>query len=77
MRIVAFKIVGDFKLELAFSNGRKKVVDLSSFVASSQNPMTTQFKNQQLFQQVQLNHGHLSWMNGEMDLSAESLYNWK
>lgn len=77
MRIVAFKIVGDFKLELVFSNGRKKVVDLSSFVASSQNPMTTQFKNQQLFQQVQLNHGHLSWMNGEMDLSAESLYNWK
>ena len=76
MRIVAFKIIGEFKLEITFSNGIKKVVDLSSFVASSQNPMTTQFKDQQLFQQVQLNHGHLTWLDGEMDLSADSLYNW-
>jgi len=77
MRIVAFKIIGDYKLELTFSNGATKIVDLFSFLNSSQNPMTSQFKDPRLFQQVQLTQGHLSWINGEMDLSAESLFAWK
>lgn len=77
MRIVAFKIIGEFKLEITFSNGIKKVVDLSAFLTTSQNPMTAQFKDQSLFKQVQLNHGHLTWLDGEMDLSAESLFEWK
>lgn len=77
MRIVAFKIIGEYKLALTFANGANKIVDLSSFLNRSQNPMTSQFKDQSLFQQVQLTHGHLSWLNGEMDLSAESLFEWK
>ena len=77
MRIISFRQLGEFKLELAFSNGVNKVVDLSAFISGAKNPMTAQFKNQHLFQKVQLSHGHLSWLDGEMDLSAESLFNWE
>jgi hypothetical protein len=77
MRIIAFKLVGNYQVEVTFSNGVTKIIDLQSFLFSSKNPMTSQFKDQQLFQRVQLSNGHLSWLDGEMDLSAESLFEWK
>jgi hypothetical protein len=77
MKIHSFKQMGDYKLELTFTNGVQKVVDLYTFIAEAKNPMTAQFINKRLFQEVRLSHGHLSWLDGEMDLSAESLFNWK
>ena len=77
MKIVSFNFLGGFRLELTFSNGLQKVVDLSSFIQNAKNPMTAQFKDPNLFERVNISHGHLSWMDGEMDLSAESLFHWK
>lgn len=76
MKITAVKYLKDYLLEITFSDNVVKQVDLGGFLMSAQNPMTTAFLDVELFKQVKVEYGNLSW-NGEMDLSAESLYNWK
>lgn len=67
-----------YLLELFFSNGKIKKVDLKNFLLKAQNPMTAKYRNLKLFKKVKIENGNLSWgKNGEMDLSAESLYKWK
>jgi len=39
--------------------------------------MTTKYRNIELFKKFKVEYGNLSWgIDGEMELSAESLYNW-
>lgn len=67
-----------YLLEIFFSNGKIKKVDLKNFLMKAQNPMTTKYRNLQLFKKVKIENGNLTWgKDGEMDLSAESLYKWK
>lgn len=77
MKVVDVKHLGEYKLEIHFSDNTVKQVDLKQFLFSAQNPMTTAFQDVELFKKVKIVHGHLSWGDSEMDLSAESLYNWK
>lgn len=77
MKVVNVKYISEYKLEIQFSDNTVKNVDLKQFLLSAKNPMTTTFRDIELFKQVKVVHGHLSWNDGEMDLSAESLYNWK
>lgn len=75
MRITKVKHLKNYLLEITFSDGAIKKVDLTKFLHSAINPMTKTFRDVNLFKNVKIEHGHLSW-NGEMDLSAEDLYNW-
>lgn len=77
MKVVDVKYLGEYKLEIHFSDSVVKNVDLKYFLLSAKNPMTTAFRDIELFKQFKVVHGYLSWGDGEMDLSAESLYNWK
>jgi hypothetical protein len=77
MKIVDVKHLSEYRLEIKFSDNTVKQVDLKNFLLSSKNPMTSTYRDVELFKQVRVAHGHLSWGDGEMDLSAESLYNWK
>lgn len=77
MKIVAAKHIKDYELNILFDNKKSKTVDLSKFVKSSNNPMTSKFKKINLFKKVKVEFGHLSWGDSEMDLSASSIYNWK
>lgn len=76
MKVKAVQHIKDYKLKVTFSNGQVRTIDLAAFLKSAINPMTSQFRNIAKFQQVKVEHGHLTW-NGEMDLPAETLYQWK
>jgi hypothetical protein len=75
MNIVKVKYLKQYKLKLTFSNGKAKEVDLKDFLMKAQNPMTTRFRDVSLFKNVAIENGNLTWEDGEMDLSAEWLYN--
>jgi hypothetical protein len=79
MRILSVKYINGYLLEITFSNKVVKRVDLSKFLKTETNPMTTAFRNKKLFKKVYVEYGHLTWLAGEneLNLSAEGLYNWE
>jgi hypothetical protein len=77
MKVKSVKHIQEYLLEVSFENGTVRQIDLKNFLLTAKNPMTTKFRDIELFKNVRIEYGHLSWGDGEMDLSAESLYNWK
>ncbi|MEO0311157.1 MAG: hypothetical protein RIQ89_814 [Bacteroidota bacterium] len=77
MKIVSVKHVKKYQLIVTFSDQTKKKVDLANFLKTAINPMTVKFRDLKLFSKVKITHGHLSWGDSEMDLSASDLYDWK
>lgn len=76
MKITAVKPLKHYRLKLEFDNGITKIVSLKKFLTEATNPMTKQFLDAELFKKVSVLNGNLTWLDGEMDLSAESLFNW-
>lgn len=77
MKVIDVKHLDQYKLEIKFSDNSIKCIDLKKFLMTAKNPMTTVYRNIELFKKVNITHGNLSWGDSEMDLSAESLFNWK
>ena len=75
MRIIKVKYLSDYKLEVEFDNGEKRIADFKDFLFQDHSPMTTQFRDKERFKKVYIEFGHLTWEDGEMDISAESVYN--
>ena len=75
MEIVKVKYLSDYKLEVEFDNDEKIIADFKDFLFQNHSPMTTQFKDKERFKNVSIDFGHLTWEDGEMDISAESVYN--
>jgi acylphosphatase len=74
MEIVNVKYLSDYKIEVFFDNQEKRVADFKRFLFSEQNPMTTQFQDIDRFKKVYVELGHLTWEDGQMDISAQSIY---
>ena len=75
MEIIRVKYTKDYQLEVFFDNGEKRIVDFKSFLFNEKNPMTTQYRDIEKFKNVEIEFGHLTWDNGQMDISSESIYN--
>ena len=75
MKIIKVKYLSEYKLEVDFENGIKKIADFKKFLFKEHSPMTTQFRKISKFQNVHINFGYLTWENGQMDISAESIFN--
>ncbi len=66
------KYLGDYRLELFFSNGEVRVFDAKEFIASHQ--LFSPLKDKQLFSQFRLDGWTVSWQNGRLDIAPEYLY---
>ena len=66
------KYLGDYRLELSFSNGEVRVFDAKEFIAS--HPLFSPLKDKQLFSQFRLDGSTVSWQNGRLDIAPEYLY---
>ena len=66
------KYLGDYRLELSFSNGEVRVFDAKEFIAS--HPLFASLQDKQLFSQFQLDGWTVSWQDGRLDISPEYLY---
>ena len=66
------KYLGEYRLELTFSNGKVKVFDAKDYIAS--HPLFASLKDKQLFSQFQLDGWTVSWLDGKLDISPEYLF---
>jgi len=69
-RVIKVKPLIDFKLELTFSNGEKRVFDMKPFLNTGQ---FIQLKNEAMFASVVCTMGSIQWQNG-LDLCPDMLY---
>lgn len=75
MKVSKVKYLSDYKLEIKFDDGKVNVVDFEKFLNKSQNPMISKYKNINKFKKVEIDTGFLSWNDGEMEISSQTLYN--
>ncbi len=74
MQIVNVLYLDNYKLQVFFSNGENKIADFDVFLTKSVNPSISKFLNKSKFKKVKIDNGFLSWNNGEMEISALSVY---
>jgi hypothetical protein len=71
--IKTFKIVGDYTIQITFSDGTQKNIDFEPVIGKS---WMKELKDKKYFAQVTLNDGgNLEWHNGQ-DFNPEALYDW-
>lgn len=75
MNIIKVKYLSDYKLEVEFDNKEIRIADFKKFLYGNHSPMTTQFRDIERFKKVYIEYGHLTWEDGQMDISASSIYN--
>jgi hypothetical protein len=75
MQIIAVKYLEDYKLKVVFSDKNEKTADFENFLNSAKNPMTKAFLDIKKFKKVNIDTGFLSWNNGEMEISGQSINN--
>ena len=74
MDIVKVKYLSDYVLSVEFDNTEKRIADFESFIKNSLQPMTNQFQDKKRFKKVYIENGRLTWEDGQMDISAKSIY---
>ncbi len=77
MEIIKVEHLKDYKLRVHFSDGAVKVINMKKFLMTAQNPMTTQFRDVKRFKKAYIDMGHLTWEDGQMDISAQSVREWE
>ena len=75
MKILSVNYLVDYRIEVLFSNGKTKIADFETFLKKSKNESTVKFLDKSKFKAVEIDNGFLSWNNGEMEISAFSVYN--
>lgn len=68
--IAEVKPLDGFKVSILFGNGKTRIIDLESYLWG---PMFEPLRDQNLFQQVFVDHGTITWPNGA-DICSDVLY---
>ncbi|MBL0107977.1 MAG: DUF2442 domain-containing protein [Ignavibacteria bacterium] len=53
--------LNNYKIELLFNDGKKRVIDLNNFLKKSKNPMTRKYLNKNSFKKFKVEYGDLIW----------------
>jgi len=64
----------EYKIELLFSDGTRKVIDFESFLRNSKNPMSSKYLDRNLFGSFTIEYGDISWNNFELCFPIWDLY---
>lgn len=57
-------------LLLTFSTGEKRLFDTTTLQGTAFLPLA----DEKIFNDIQVNHGYVSWLNGEIDCAPEYMY---
>lgn len=69
-RVTKVKPIDNFQLELTFSNGEEKVLDMKPYLKTGR---FIELKNNAVFASVICTMGSIQWQNG-LDLCPDTLY---
>jgi hypothetical protein len=70
IKIAAAKALRGGILLVTFSSGEQKLFDTTLLSGSAFEPL----RNEDIFQQFSIFHGILTWLNGEIDIAPETVY---
>lgn len=70
IKIQNVKTLDDMILILTFTNGEQRVFDATVLQGSVFEPL----KHPKIFKDVSIDHGVVTWMNGEIDCAPEYMY---
>ena len=72
--IISAEYIGNYQLNISFSDGIKKNIDFSNFLKQAKNPMTKKFLDKELFKTFSIEHGDIVWNDYEMCFPIWDLY---
>jgi len=75
--VVKAEYVGDYTLEIAFSDGHKNFVSLKDFLfrrANQNDPCVSKFADEECFKKFYIEDGNLNWDDFDMIFPLEDLY---
>lgn len=70
-QLISVTPVSDHKLICLFDNGVMKVADITQYLQSE---VFQPLQKPELFNQVQNQQDYVEWLNGDVDLSADTLW---
>lgn len=74
IKIEKVKYLGNHKLKLYFNDDTKQIIDFSSFLLSSLNPMIRKYLNPEEFMKYELDNGDLEWNYYDLCFPVADLY---
>ena len=72
-RVTAVEVLPGFRLQVAFTDGLKGVVDMSGLVQSPKAGVFAALADPRMFAQVKIEHGAVTWP-GELDLAPDAMH---
>ncbi len=71
MDVISVKATANFQLKLEFANGERKRFDMKPLLKMKP---WDRVANRKVFETVQVDYGTVTWLNGEIDVAPETLY---
>ncbi|MDR1689012.1 MAG: DUF2442 domain-containing protein [Clostridiales bacterium] len=71
LAVVSIKALPDMMMLITFSTGETKLYDASQLLNF---PAFKPIENTEVFNGAQVEHGIVTWLNGEIDIAPEALY---
>jgi len=75
--VVKAKYLGDYALEIAFSDGHKNTISFKNFIfrrAEQNDPCVSKFTDENLFKTYYIEDGNLNWDDYDMIFPVADLY---
>ncbi len=72
--IVEAKSLGDYRIQIAFSDGLKRIIDFKPFLQNAFHPDIRKYLDTQLFEQFSIDCGDLVWNDYELCFPLNDLY---
>ena len=71
MKVTKVKPLDDMMLLLTFNSGEQRLYDASQLLDY---PLFQPLSDKEVFAHLELDHGVVTWLDGELDISPESMY---
>ena len=71
MRVIDVKPLADMMMILTFASGEKRLYDASGLLNY---PAFAPLSNQDVFQNAVIDHGVVTWSDGDIDIAPETMY---
>lgn len=71
LKVKNVKVITDLCLLLTFTNGEKRIFDATYLLNY---PVYKELKDFEIFKNIQIQNGIITWKNGEIDIDTQTLY---
>jgi len=69
--------IKDYQIDVYFSDGKKRKIDLFNFLSTSNHPLITKYLDIERFKQFRVEMGTICWGDNEFDLNPYHIYKGK